>query len=79
MAIRAILKRLPAWGDGRDCRRGAVKCTEKAACSGNPVTVVIIKQCPGGPFLESVHFDMSGSAFRAMATSGQGDELPQSM
>ncbi|QCE05598.1 swollenin [Vigna unguiculata] len=52
-----------------------VKCTGNNGCSGNPVRVVITDACPGCDSDAEYHFDLSGSAFGAMAVSGQDEKL----
>lgn len=52
-----------------------VKCTTdtNAACSGNPVKVMIMDQAP--ELLQVPHFDFGGIAMGAMATDGNGAAL----
>lgn len=51
-----------------------MKCTGNSGCSGNPVRVVITDECAGCSDAQ-FHFDLSGTAFGAMAVSGQDEKL----
>ncbi|XP_015055310.1 expansin-B6-like [Solanum pennellii] len=54
-----------------------VMCKEKSACSEIPITVTITDECPGscGNYGAPFHFDLSGTAFGALAKPGQADLL----
>ncbi|CAL5080018.1 unnamed protein product [Urochloa decumbens] len=68
---------MPLYRDDEGC--GAcyeVKCTSNAACSGQPVTIVITGRSPGDLYPgEVAHFDMSGTTMGAMARPGMADKL----
>ncbi|XP_052113888.1 putative expansin-B2 [Arachis duranensis] len=49
-----------------------VKCTDNAACSEKPVTVVVSDECPS---CSGYHFNLSGAAFASIANPGQQDIL----
>ncbi|KAD7479948.1 hypothetical protein R6Q59_008741 [Mikania micrantha] len=52
-----------------------ILCTRPPYCSMNPVTVTITDECPGACNNVPFAFDLSGTAFGAMSSPGQADNL----
>ncbi|KAI3817903.1 hypothetical protein L1987_11703 [Smallanthus sonchifolius] len=65
------------YNSGKECGACyAIKCTKHPSCSRKPARVVITDFCPGGPCAsDHAHFDLSGTAFGAMAKPGQAKHL----
>lgn len=52
-----------------------VLCTRQPFCSMNPITITITDECPGACNDVPFAFDLSGTAFGAMSSPGQADNL----
>ncbi|KAL8243493.1 hypothetical protein R6Q59_009751 [Mikania micrantha] len=65
------------YNAGKECGACyAIKCTQHPSCSRKSARVVITDFCPGGPCAsDHAHFDLSGTAFGAMAKPGQAKHL----
>ncbi|KAI3702094.1 hypothetical protein L6452_27763 [Arctium lappa] len=56
-----------------DCYQ--IKCNRIPYCSRKPITVTITEECSGACNDVPFHFDLSGTAFGAMASPGQDENL----